>query len=124
MKYLKQFGIILAISFAGELLNKILSLPIPASIYGLVILFALLHFGILKVDHVKETSTFLIEIMPLMFIPAAVGLLESWGIIKNNVVPYIVMTVVSTIVVMAVSGIVTQLVSKSGCKTERREQAQ
>ncbi|MCR5776247.1 MAG: CidA/LrgA family protein [Lachnospiraceae bacterium] len=124
MKYLKQFGIILAISFAGELLNKILPLPIPASIYGLVILFALLHFGILKVDHVKETSTFLIEIMPLMFIPAAVGLLESWGIIKYNVVPYIVMTVVSTIVVMAVSGIVTQLVSKSGCKAERREQAQ
>ena len=118
MKYLKQFGIILAISFAGEVLNKVLPLPIPASIYGLVILFVLLHFGILKPGDIKETSVFLIEIMPLMFIPAAVGLLESWGVISNNLLPYIVMTFVSTVVVMAVSGIVTQLVAKGGKKAE------
>ena len=75
LKYLRQFGIILAIAFAGEILNHIIPLPVPASIYGIVILFFCLQFRILKVSAVKEVSSFLIEIMPVMFIPAAVGLL-------------------------------------------------
>ncbi len=114
MKYLKQFGIIIFISFIGEVLNKLLPLPVPASIYGLVILFVLLCCGLVKLSDVKETSVFLIEIMPLMFIPAAVGLLESWGVIKGNLIPYLIMTVVSTIVVMVVAGLATQLVSRIG----------
>ena len=113
MKYLKQFAIIIFISFVGEILNKLLPIQVPASIYGLVILFALLCSGIIKVSEVKETSVFLIEIMPLMFIPAAVGLLESWGVISERLIPYLVMTIVSTIVVMVVSGLVTQLVIRS-----------
>ena len=80
MKYMKQFCLIMFISFLGEVLHHYLPLPIPASIYGLVILFAGLMTGVVKLSHVEETGRFLIEIMPLMFIPAAVGLLESWGI--------------------------------------------
>lgn len=114
MKYLKQFGIIVFISFVGEVLNKLLPLPVPASIYGLVILFVLLCSGVVKLSDVKETSVFLIEIMPLMFIPAAVGLLESWGVIKGNLIPYLIMTAVSTVVVMVVAGLATQFVSRIG----------
>lgn len=110
MKYLKQFGIILAVSFAGEILSAFVPLPVPASIYGIVIMFTLLMTGVLKLEIVKGAADFLIAIMPVMFIPAAAGLINSWGIIKDSVISYIVVTFISTIVVMAVSGIVTQLV--------------
>lgn len=104
MKYLKQFGIILLISFIGELLHAFLPLPVPASIYGIVILFLCLECKAIKVADIKETSAFLIEIMPIMFIPAAVGLMDSWQIIKPSLVSYGIITVVTTIAVMAVSG--------------------
>ncbi|MGN1122067.1 MAG: CidA/LrgA family protein [Eubacteriales bacterium] len=79
MKYLKQFGIILAVSFVGELFNRLLPLPVPASIYGIVLLFLLLVTGVLPLGAVREAGSFLIAIMPVMFIPAAVGLIEQLG---------------------------------------------
>ena len=112
MKYLRQFMIILLVSFWGELLKYVIPLPVPASIYGLVILFILLETGILKLDAVKETSVFLIEIMPLMFIPAGVGLMESWGDLNSMLLEVVVIILVSTVLVIGVSGKVTELVLK------------
>ena len=79
MKYIKQFGIILLISFLGEILRAVIPLPIPASIYGLVLMLAALMTHLLPLEAVQDSGKFLIEIMPLMFIPAAVGLLDSWS---------------------------------------------
>ena len=110
MKYVKEFGIILIVSLVGELLNYFLPLPVPASIYGLVLMLALLMTGALKLDTVEDAGKFMIEIMPVMFIPAGVGLMESWGELKAVLVPVLVITLVSTIVVMIVSGRVTQAV--------------
>ncbi|MBD5087906.1 MAG: CidA/LrgA family protein [Clostridiales bacterium] len=121
MKYLKQFFIILIISFIGEVLNIILPLPIPASIYGMVLLFLLLFAGILKLEDIKDAGKFLIEIMPIMFIPAGVGLMSSWGVLKPVLVPVSVITIVSLVMVMAFGGRVTQFVikhSKQGGFTE------
>lgn len=118
MKFLRQFMIILAISFIGEVLKYIVPLPIPASIYGLVILFIALETGIIKLSAVKDTAKFLIEIMPLMFIPAGVGLLESWGVLQPVLLPVAVITVVSTIIVMGVSGVVTQAVIRKEKKVK------
>lgn len=112
MKYLRQFMIILLVSFAGELLKYLIPFPVPASIYGLIMLFILLETGVLKVEAVKETAIFLIEIMPLMFIPAGVGLMESWRDLSSMLVEVIVITIVSTVLVMGVSGKVTELVLK------------
>ena len=110
VKYLRQFGIILAVTCAGEIMKYFIPLPIPGSIYGLILMFVLLLLRVIKVEHVKETGEFLIEIMPLMFIPSAVGLMESWGILQPVLVPYAVMIVASTVVVMAIAGLVTQFV--------------
>lgn len=114
MKYLKQFLIILVVSFIGEILNKYIPLPVPASIYGIVIMFLCLLFKIIKLEQVKDAADFLIAIMPVMFIPAGVGLIDSYGIIKDSILAYVVVTFISTVVVMAVSGLVTQLVIKLG----------
>ena len=110
MKYLKQFGIILFISFLGEIFNHLIPLPVPASIYGIVILFLCLELKVIRLESVKDTSKFLIEIMPVMFIPAAAGVMDVWSIIKPSCFEYAAILIVSTIAVMAVSGLVTQLV--------------
>lgn len=121
MKYLKQFGIIILISFIGELLHSLIPLPVPASIYGLVLMLLALMSGRLGLDDVKETAAFLIEIMPVMFIPAAVGLMDSWDTIRPQLIPYIVITVVSLVVVMAVAGCVTQAVLRRAGRRRQRQ---
>ncbi|MBR5509673.1 MAG: CidA/LrgA family protein [Lachnospiraceae bacterium] len=110
MKYIKQLLIILCISFMGEVLKYLIPLPVPASIYGLLLLLTALLTGVLKLEKIKDVSVFLIEIMPLMFIPAAVGLMDSWSALGGILVQVIITVVVSTIVVMGVSGVVTQMI--------------
>lgn len=114
MKYVLQFLIIIAFSFVGELLHAFIPLPIPASIYGIVLLFMALEFKWLKVRDIRETSGFLIAVMPVMFIPAAVGLMDSWHVIADKWVSYVVVTVVSTFIVMAIAGWVTQGMIRHG----------
>lgn len=118
MRILKQFGIILSISFLGEFLHALLPLPVPASIYGIVVLFACLELKLLPVSAVKETSSFLIQIMPVMFIPAAVGLIDAWSVVKSSILQYLAITVVSTFAVMIVAGRVTQAIIRRSKKKE------
>ena len=119
MKYVIQFLIIAAFAFIGELLHWFIPLPIPASIYGIVLLFIALELKWVKVSDIREVSSFLIAVMPIMFIPAAAGLMESWGAVKSSVWEYALITIVSTFVVMGVSGAVTQFVIWCGKKNEQ-----
>ena len=109
MRYMKQFGIILAVTCVGDFLNFALPLPIPGSIYGLVIMLILLITGVIKIYQVKDSAEFLIDIM---FIPAAVGLLVAWGDLRPVLLPVLVTTVASTVIVMAVTGRVSQAVMR------------
>ncbi len=108
MRYIKQFLIILGISFLGEGLHHLLPIPVPASIYGLVILFMLLTTGVLKLGQVEETADFLLQIMPVMFIPAAVGIIDSWDVLRPVLLPVVLITVLTTVLVMIVTGRITQ----------------
>ena len=98
------------LSFLGEILHSLIPLPVPASVYGLVLMLGALVTGILQVGQVREAAALLIEIMPVMFIPAGVGLLESWSALRPVWLPVIGITVLTTIVVMAVTGKVTQTI--------------
>ncbi len=120
MRYLKQFTIILFVSFLGELLHWLIPLPVPASIYGLLLMLGALCTGVIKLSSVRESGKFLIDIMPVMFIPASVGLLDSWGVLKPIWLPVAVITFVSTVVVMAVSGLVAQAVIRRGRKARKK----
>lgn len=110
MKYLKQFSIILLISFIGEIMHMFIPIPVPASIYGLVILFACLELKIIKLSAIKETARFLIEILTITFIPTTVGLMDSWSLLEGRVGQWVLITFATTVLVMAVSGRVTQRV--------------
>lgn len=116
MRYLYQFGIILIISFIGEILNYVLPLPIPASIYGIVIMFLCLVSGIIKLESVKETGKLLVDLMPIMFVPPSVALLDAWPILKPVWVEYVFISVVTTFIVMAAAGWSAQLVIRFGNK--------
>ena len=108
LKYMKQLGVILVISLAGEALNHLIPLPVPASIYGLLLMLAALCLKIVRVSDVKETAVFLIETMPMMFIPATVGLMTAFDILRPHLPAYVVIIISTTLLVMAVSGLVTQ----------------
>lgn len=117
MKLLYQFGVILAVTFVGELLYALLPLPIPASIYGLIVMLICLGTKVVKLSQVKIAADFLIDIMPPMFIPAAVGLIVVWGDLKEILIPVVVITCLSTVIVMVCTGKVTQTLIRRKQKT-------
>ena len=121
MKYMRQFGIILGVTCAGELMKYFIPLPIPGSIYGLLLMFVLLLTKVIKVENVKDVGEFLIEIMPLMFIPAGVGLMASWGELQGFLVPLLVITVSTTFIVIFVTGKVTDFMMDRKEKNKQKE---
>ena len=76
MEYFTQFVRILGVTLAGEILHLVLPLPIPASVYGLALMLAALLTGVLKLEQVEGAAGFLVQVMPVTFIPAVGG---SWG---------------------------------------------
>ena len=118
MKYLTQVLIILGFTLLGEVLAWLIPFPIPAAIYGIVLMLIALGTGLLKISQVKEASGFFISIMPVLYVPACVRILEYWGVISQNIVAIVTITVVSTFLVFAISALVTQiLLQKKGGKS-------
>ena len=112
MKYVKQFAVIGLITFIGELLNYLLPLPVPASIYGMVLLFVCLKFGIIKLSQVEETADWFLSIMPIFFIVPTVGIMDSFILIKNELIQILTLSVLSTVIVMVVTGWVAQIIMR------------
>ena len=109
MKYLFQTGIIFAVTLIGEIMAQLIPIPVPGSIYGLVLLFVLLLSGILKLKHVEGAGNFFLAILPFLFISNCVSLMDSMSLLGDNVVVILILTVVSTLVVMIVTGGVAQI---------------
>lgn len=120
MKYVSQFLIIAAIGFVSEVLNAVIPAPIPTCIYGIVILFFLLFTKLLKLESVKDSARFLVDIQPVMFVPAGVGLMVIWGQVRSSIVKYILVCAVSCIIVMGVTGKITQLVINQANKKKEQ----
>lgn len=108
MKYLTQFLRILAFTLAGELLQRLVSLPIPASVYGLVLLFGALNTGLVKLEQVKDAGGFLISILPILFVSPAVGILDDWEAIRGALIPILALTLLSTVLTFGIAGRATQ----------------
>ncbi len=109
MKYLRQICLILLFSFLGELCRFLIPYPIPASIYGMVLLFASLSLKIIRVEDVRQSGTFLPSFLPVLFVAPAVNLLDCWPQVKDALIPLLLITLVSTVLVFGAGGAVTQL---------------
>jgi holin-like protein len=123
LNMLKPIAIVLGISFIGEVLHTVLPLPFPASVYGLIILFLLLQFKVVKLESIKTFADFLISIMPVFFVAPSIGLMETWGIMVKVLVPIILIGIGTTALIMTVTGKVSQGIirksKKGGVLNER-----
>ena len=116
MKYLTQFLTIMGFTLIGEVLQRIVPLPIPASVYGIALLFTALCLKWVKVEQVKETGAFLTSLLPLLFVSPAVGIVEDWGLIREDLLAILLLLVGSTVLTFAISGRVAQAILKKGDK--------
>lgn len=114
MRYLSQFLIILGFTLTGETLQRLIPLPIPASVYGLVLLFLALCTGLLKVERVKQAGDFLISIMPVLFVNPMVGIAERWGLIAPHLVPIVLILLSTTALTFGIAGRITQWLIRRG----------
>lgn len=105
---MKQIGVIATIAFIAELLYFVIPLPIPASVYGMAILFFSLCFGIIKIEMVEDVADWILSIMPIFFIAPTVGLIEAIEDIKGQVIPLLLICVISTVAVTSVTGLTAQ----------------
>jgi len=95
LKYIKQFLIIIFISFLGEILNLLIPLPVPATVWGMCLMFAALCLKVIKLDDVEETADFFVSIIAMLFIPYGVSLMASFDLLANYALPIIVIMFLS-----------------------------
>lgn len=103
-------------TLVGEALQRIIPLPIPASVYGLVLLFLALCLKLVKVEQVKEVGGFLTSILSLLFVSPTVGIVEHWDLIRPQLLPIVLLLVASTALTFGISGSITQGLSRRGGK--------
>lgn len=120
MKYVHQILLIFLFTFLGEVLHYLIPLPIPASIYGMLLLFAALWLKVISVKDVSDAGGFLTANLAILFIPPLVNLIDYWDLIKGDILPMIVIVIISSLLVFAVSGWITQwfLRRRKGGKTD------
>ena len=114
MKYLSQFLIIMGFTLLGEALQRLIPLPIPASVYGLALLFAALCLKLVKVEQIKAVGGFMTSILPVLFVSPAVGIVDCWALIRPNLLTLVLLIAASTAVTFGVAGKLTQLLQKKG----------
>lgn len=118
MKYIQQFLIIILVTALGELCHALIPLPIPGSVYGLVLMLVALMTGIIKLPQVEGAAKFLIEIMPVMFVPATSGLINNFAAMRQMLLPLLVISILTTFIVLVISGKVTDVLMRKGEKDE------
>ena len=114
MKYLSQFLIIMGFTLAGEALQRLVPITIPASVWGLALLFAALCLKIVKVEQVKEVGAFMTSILPVMFVGPTVGIVEHWTLVRPQLLAIVLLLVASTMLTFGISGSMTQWLSRKG----------
>ncbi len=92
----------------GEALQRLIPLPIPASVYGLVLLFAALCLKLVKVEQVKEVGGFLTSLLPVLFVSPAVGIVDCWSLIRSDLMTLVLLILASTAITFGVAGKLTQ----------------
>ena len=116
MKLLRQAALILGLYFLGQIIQQAFSLPIPGSVIGMLILLVLLCTGIVKVEMIEEISNFLLDNLAFFFIPAGVGLLASFSILKGKILAIVSVSVISTVIIISCTGIIVEFMMKGRTK--------
>ena len=105
MKIMIQIGIIFGVCWLGEGIAMLLPFPFPSSVIAMIILFLLLLTKALKVDHIRLKAEFLQKNMAFFFIPASVGIMENFDLLKANAIPLVTIAVISTVLTFGSAGL-------------------
>ena len=119
MKYIKQICIILSICLLAELMERLLPLPVAASMYGLVLMLLALMTKVVKLKDVEDVADFLTGNLAIMFVPPIVGVMASIDEMKKMLVPLFVISIVTTLLIMSVTGWVTQAIMRKKGNKEK-----
>lgn len=122
MKYIKQLLIILWVSFLAEMMEYLIPLPVAASVYGLVLMLIGLITHIIPLEKVEGAADYLVGIMALLFVPPTVGIMASVEELKEMGIALVVISVVTTFLIMIVTGKVAQFILKKSSKKEGGEE--
>lgn len=122
MKIFREFIIILILYFIGDFISKILNIPIPGNILAMILLFLCLCTGVIKLEKVQDISSFFLDHLAFFFIPAGVGLINSFDSIKSSALQIIIICIITTIIVMSVTGIIVQTTSNILSKKNNKNQ--
>lgn len=108
MKYLRQAAVISGVAFIGEMMHILIPLPVPASVYGMILLFAALCLQVIKTEQIEDVAQWLLAVMPVMFIGPGVGIMEHYAVIADRLLPFAAVVFLTTVLVMAATGLTVQ----------------
>lgn len=122
MKFIKQLTIIMAVSFLAELMERLIPLPIAASMYGLVLMLAGLITKVIPLEKVEGAADFLVEVLPVLFVPPTVSIIANIDALRDILIPLVVICLSTTVLIMGVTGRVAQSLLRRGKKTRKKEE--
>ena len=118
MKLFKQFLYLISFTFLGEIISKTLHLPVPGSVMGMLLLFGALYFKLIKVESLETVSTFLLDNLSILFLPAGVGIMVYYSVIQDSWWSLLLLAIVGTLLTMVVVGRVVQFVQRRYERTD------
>ncbi|WP_373899204.1 CidA/LrgA family protein [Haloimpatiens sp. FM7315] len=112
MKILRELTIILFINFLGEIIHRLLHTSIPGNVIGMILLLIFLCSQVIKLESIEKISEFFLKNLAFFFLPAGVGLISCLGVLKGSFLSILLICLISTVVVMVVTGFTIQLLKK------------
>ena len=123
MKMMYQIGLLFGVCLLGQAISVFLPISFPGSVLSMIILFLLLFFRVIKVDHIQQKADFLLKNMSFFFIPAGIGILSSFDLIRSSILPLITVIIVTTVLTFGATALTVQGVIALQDRTHRRSQA-
>ncbi len=108
-----QCAVLLAFLALGELTVWLTGVPVPSSIIGMLFLAASLKAGWVRLESVDKVADFLVRNLGFFFVPAGVGVMRCFGIIRDQWIPIVGATIISTFIIIAVTGWIHQFIRRS-----------
>ena len=121
MKFIKQLTIIMAVTFLAELMERLIPLPIAASMYGLVLMLLGLITKVIPLEKVEGVADFLVGILPVLFVPPTVSIIANIDALRDILIPLVIICFSTTVLIMGVTGRVAQELLRRGERARKKE---
>lgn len=120
LKGILQIGILYGFSLAGNFLQNTFHLPLPGNIIGLLLLLSALLLNLFKVQWISQGSGYLLAILPLLLVPATVGIMNYPSLFTGKGVFIFIIVVLSTIVTILLTAKTSQSLEQWISKRKER----